>query len=141
MLPLDEDVLHLVLKELRYDSPDSLYAMCLGSRRLNTLSTPYLYRSVPVGDDRPFTLFDLDGDPWRIINTLSRASQRNTSSKRPLNALHSPSPERLENMKKYTREVVVKGYVDTIELLKLFRSLQHLEHMNGHGGYKHCRQW
>lgn len=103
--------------------------MCLGSRRLNTLSTPYLYRSVPVGDDRPFTLFDLDGDPWRIINTLSRASQRNTSSKRPLNALHSPSPERLENMKKYTREVVVKGYVDTIELLKLFRSLQHLEHM------------
>ena len=32
-------------------------------------------------------------------------------------------------MKNYTREVVVKGHVDQIQLSELLLSLQHLEHM------------
>ena len=107
--------------------------MCLVSRRFHTLSTPYLYRTVLVGDDKTGVRLNAAGELCIVIedeDTLEKASQNKVSLEMiPSDALYSSTPGRLEIIKKYTREVVVKGHISRLQVVELLTSMQQLEHL------------
>ena len=71
---------------------------------------------------------NLAGEP-RIADWDTTSQENVCSEDRLSDALHSSTPGRLEKMKKYTRGVVVKGRVSSVQLIELLMSMQHMQHL------------